>query len=212
MLIEAGPRVLAGFPDDLSAYAQRSLEARRRGRARHSRSPNATPTAWSMAATRSPRSTIDLGRRRHASPRRRMAGRAGRPGRPRDGRARPHRAGPSRHLRHRRHRRRSPAPTASRCPASRRPPSSRDATSPQLIRARLRGGTLAALPLPARRQSRHDRQARGGDRFRLDQAARPHRLVDLGHRPHLLPDRPRNRLGVALSWLWIHVRASAARG
>ena len=26
MLIEAGPRVLAGFPDDLSAYAQRSLE------------------------------------------------------------------------------------------------------------------------------------------------------------------------------------------
>src|SRR5580698_3053019 len=27
VLIEAGPRVLAGFPDDLSAYAQRSLEA-----------------------------------------------------------------------------------------------------------------------------------------------------------------------------------------
>ena len=26
VLIEAGPRVLAGFPDDLSAYAQRSLE------------------------------------------------------------------------------------------------------------------------------------------------------------------------------------------
>ena len=26
MLIEAGPRVLAGFPEDLSAYAQRSLE------------------------------------------------------------------------------------------------------------------------------------------------------------------------------------------
>src|SRR6266487_6874583 len=27
VLIEAGPRVLAGFPDDLSAYAQRSLES-----------------------------------------------------------------------------------------------------------------------------------------------------------------------------------------
>src|SRR3982075_3562347 len=27
ILIEAGPRVLAGFPDDLSAYAQRSLES-----------------------------------------------------------------------------------------------------------------------------------------------------------------------------------------
>src|SRR5262249_55094314 len=26
VLIEAGPRVLAGFPEDLSAYAQRSLE------------------------------------------------------------------------------------------------------------------------------------------------------------------------------------------
>ena len=38
VLIEAGPRVLAGFPDDLSAYAQASLEEpRRRGHARAAR-------------------------------------------------------------------------------------------------------------------------------------------------------------------------------
>ena len=52
VLIEAGPRVLAGFPDDLSAYAQaRARKPRRRGDAGNSRSPNAPPMAWSMAAT-----------------------------------------------------------------------------------------------------------------------------------------------------------------
>ncbi len=47
-----------------------------------------------------------------------------------------------------------------------------------------------AVPLPARRQPGADRQAQGGDRFRPLQAARHDRVVDLGHRPHLLPDRP----------------------
>ena len=58
------------------------------------------------------------------------------------------------------------------------------------IKARLGGKTLAAVPLQACRQPGADRQAQGGDRFRQVQAARHHRLVDLGHRPHLFPDRP----------------------
>ena len=65
VLIEAGPRVLAGFPDDLSAYAQRSLEEhRRRSDAGTSPSPNAPPTAWSMAARSLEARTHHLGRRR----------------------------------------------------------------------------------------------------------------------------------------------------
>ena len=105
VLIEAGPRVLAGFPDDLSAYAQRSLEKlgvevmlgqpvtecsrRRRG-------------LWRQAARGQ---NHHLGRRRARLARRRMAGRARRPRRPRAGRARPDRARPSRYLCRRRHRR-----------------------------------------------------------------------------------------------------------
>ena len=127
VLIEAGPRVLAGFPDDLSAYAQRSLESlgvevmlgqpvtecTRRWRG-----------LWRQA-TGGP--NHHLGRRRARLARRRMAGRAGRPRLPRAGRARSHRARPSRHLCHRRYRRPSQARTASRCPALRRRRSSRDA-------------------------------------------------------------------------------------
>ena len=52
VLIEAGPRVLAGFPDDLSAYAQRSLEEhRRRGGAGTAGHRMHAPMASSMAAS-----------------------------------------------------------------------------------------------------------------------------------------------------------------
>ena len=53
----------------------------------------------------------------------------------------------------------------------------------------------AAVSLPARRQSRHHRQALGGHRLRLDQGPRLHRLVDLGARPHLFLDRRAQPLG-----------------
>ncbi len=59
VLIEAGPRVLAGFPDDLSAYAQRALESLGvevvLGAARHRMR---APTAWSMAASKLAARTI----------------------------------------------------------------------------------------------------------------------------------------------------------
>jgi len=51
VLIEAGPRVLAGFADDLSAYAQRSLESIGVEVMLGEPSPNAPPTASPMAAS-----------------------------------------------------------------------------------------------------------------------------------------------------------------
>ena len=99
VLIEAGPRVLAGFPDDLSAYAQASLESIgvevMLGQAGH-RMHRRRRRLWRQAAGGQDH---HLGRRRARLARRRMAGRAGRPRRPPAGRARPHRARPSRYLR-----------------------------------------------------------------------------------------------------------------
>ena len=68
-------------------------------------------------------------------------------------------------LRDRRHRD-DRRPDGKPVPASRRPRSSRAATSPQSIKARLRGDDAAAVPLQACRQPGADRQAPGGDRFR----------------------------------------------
>ena len=131
-----------------------------------------------------------LGRRRARLARRRMAGRAGRPRRPPAGRSltspcpaiptSSRSATPSR----------SPAPTASRCRASRRPPSNRDAMSPMRSRRGLQGSTL-----PPFRYKHAGSLAQIGKRkavidFGRDQAARHAGVVDLGHRPHLFPDRP----------------------
>ena len=52
-----------------------------------------------------------------------------------------------------------------------------------------RQARAGAVPLQARRRPRDDRQATRGDRLRLDQAARRHRLVAVGLRPYLFPDR-----------------------
>ena len=46
-----------------------------------------------------------------------------------------------------------------------------------------------SVPLQACRQPGADRQAQGGDRFWAHQAARHPRMVDMGHRAHLFPDR-----------------------
>ena len=80
------------------------------------------------------------------------------------------------------------ARTGSRSPASPRPPSSRALCRPMRSRRGLRGGT----PAPFRYKhagSLAQIGKRGGDRFRPHQAARRHRMVDMGHRPHLFPDR-----------------------
>ena len=58
VLIEAGPRVLAGFADDLSAYAQASLESSVSKSYWDKPSPNAPPTASSMAASSLPARTL----------------------------------------------------------------------------------------------------------------------------------------------------------
>ena len=60
------------------------------------------------------------------------------------------------------------------------------ASDPGEARRQVRAG---AVPLQARRRPRDDRQATRGDRLRLDQAARRHRLVAVGLRPYLFPDR-----------------------
>ena len=103
VLIEAGPRVLAGFADDLSAYAQRALEAIGvevmlgqpvtdcTDRRRH---------LWRHAAQRPHH---HLGRRRARLARRRMARRARRPCPSPAGQSRSHRARPSRYFCHRRY-------------------------------------------------------------------------------------------------------------
>ena len=78
--------------------------------------------------------------------------------------------------------------------------------SPHAIKARLRGKHAAAVPLQACRQSGADRQARRRDRFRLDQAARHLAwwIWGIAHIYFLIGLR--NRLSVALSWLWIYAR------
>ena len=170
MLIEAGPRVLAGFPDELSAYAQRSLEgsaSRSCSAARH-RMHCRRRGLWRQAAAGR---NHHLGRRRAASPAAEWLGapadRAGRmkvepdltvPGHPEifaigdtvaidgpDGK-----------------------PVPGIAPAAKQ----QGGYVADAIRARLRGDTLRPVPLQACRRPRADRQAQGGDRFRLDQAER----------------------------------------
>jgi NADH dehydrogenase len=130
VLIEAGPRVLAGFPDDLSAYAQRSLESIGVEVVLGSPSPNAPPMASSMAATSwRPRPSSGPPA---CAPRAPPNGSARRPIAPAALQVLPDLTVPG-----------HPdifavgdtvtiaAPTAIRCPALRRRPSSRDATSPR---------------------------------------------------------------------------------
>ena len=189
VLIEAGPRVLAGFPDDLSAYAQRSLESlgvevvlgqpvtecTADGVVYGDKKLEAKTMIWAAGVRASPAAEW-LGA---------PADRAGRlqvlpdltvPGhpdifaigdtvddhRPRWQAGARHRAG---------------------------------GQAAGTLRRRLHQGAAArrnagAVPLQARRQPGADRQAAGGDRFRAHQAARRAGVVDLGHRPHLFPDRP----------------------
>ena len=172
VLIEAGPRVLAGFADDLSAYAQALAgKHRRRSDAGTGRHRMLAPTASSMAASSLQAKTLIWAAGVRASPAAEWLGapadRAGRLA----GRARSHRARPSRYLRDRRHRHdRRPRRKAG---AGHR---ARGQAAGTLCR-RLHQDAAArrnarAVPLPACRQPGADRQAQGGDRFRTHQAAR----------------------------------------
>jgi hypothetical protein len=189
VLIEAGPRVLAGFPDDLSAYAQASLER------------SASRWCWAKPVTECTADGVVYGGNRlEAKTIIWAAGvRASRAaewlGAPAD---RAYRVQVEPDLTVPGH----PdifavgdtvtiaGPDGNPVPGHR---AGRQATG-ALCRETDQGAAerrhAAAVPLQACRQPRADRQAQGGDRFRLDQAARHPRLVDLGHRPHLLPDRP----------------------
>jgi len=73
-----------------------------------------------------------------------------------------------------------------------------------VIKAGLRGDT-PAVPLQACRQPGADRQAEAVIDFGAS-SCRHAGLVDLGHRAHLLSDRPAHRLSVAMSWLWVYTR------
>ena len=154
------------------------------------RSRNATSTAWcSPTATAIGSACVLWAAGVMASRAAKWLERRGRPRRPRHRRRRPQRARPSRDLRHRRHRCRSRARTASRCPASRRPPSRWAATSRRLIKARLAGAAGQAVPLYRLRQPRHDRPQGGGRRFRPDQADRLSRLAAVELRASVVPGR-----------------------
>jgi hypothetical protein len=141
VLIEAGPRVLAGFPDDLSAYAQRSLES------------IGVEVVLGKAVTES------------------------------------HCTRPSRYFCHRRYRcDRGPRWKAgARHRASSKTAGALCRRDDQSAPARQKA---RAVSLQACRQPGADRQAQGGDRFRIAQTAGHHRMVDMGHRPHLFSDRP----------------------
>ena len=189
VLIEAGPRVLAGFPDDLSAYAQRSLESLGVEVVLGQPVTECSVDGVVYGGSKLPAKTLIWAAGVRASSAAEWLGAASRPRLPPAGRTRPHRAGPSRHLRDRRYRHDQ---------RPRRQAGARHCAGGQaaggLRRQRHQGAAArrndGPVPLPARRQSRADRQAQGGDRFRALQIARHHRVVDLGHRPHLFPDRP----------------------
>ncbi|MGY4346877.1 NADH dehydrogenase [Bradyrhizobium sp. GM7.3] len=201
VLIEAGPRVLAGFPDDLSAYAQASLEKigvevvlgqavteiNREGVVFGGKLLEAKTRIWAAGVRASPAAEW-LGA---------PADRAGRvqveadltiPGHPEifaigdtvlinawDGK-----------------------PVPGIAPAAKQ----QGRHVAETIKARAAPGADRPVPLQALRQPRADRQAARGDRLRPHQAARHHRVVDLGHRPYLLPDRlapsPQRRPELAL--------------
>ncbi len=209
VLIEAGPRVLAGFADDLSAYAQRSLESigvevmlgqpvtecSADGVVYGGKQLQARTLIWAAGVRASPAAEwLDA-----------PADRAGRLQVQPDLTV----ARSSRYLRDRRYRRRSRIRMEIRCPASRRPPSNRAAMSPIASRrgcaAKRRRRSATAC-----RQPGADRQAQGGDRFRRIKLRGTIAwwIWGIAHIYFLIGLR--NRLSVAISWLWIYARDQRA--
>ncbi len=189
VLIEAGPRVLAGFADDLSAYAQKSLEG------------IGVEVMLGQAVTECSADGVTYGGKRldartiiwaagvRASPAAEWlnapADRAGRlqvePDLTVSGHPEIFAIGDTVTIK---------GPDGNPVPGIAPAAKQQGRYVAAAIKARLRGNSFRPLRLQARRQPGADRQAQGGDRFRQVQAARHHCLVDLGHRPHLFPDRP----------------------
>ena len=171
VLIEAGDRVLSNFDPELSDYALKAL--RKLGVQVELGRPVTAVTdkavlfgdrrlwarnvIWAAGVQSSPAAQwLDV-----------PADRAGRV----KVDARPDGARPSRNLRRRRRGNDPWSRTASRSPASVTRQSKAAATPPRVIKARL-ADDRRIMPFAYKHagRSRDDRQARGGDRFRLDQA------------------------------------------
>ena len=201
MLIEAGPRVLAGFPDDLSAYAQRSLEklgvevmlgqpvteCSADGVVYGGKTLEARTLIWA-AGVRASRAAEWLDAPADRADRLQVEPDLTVPGHPEIfavGDTVDHQ-GP------------------------RRQSGARHRAGGQAAGTLCRGdhqGAAEGQTLPPFRYKHAGSLAQIGKRlavidFGRDQAARRHRVVDLGHRPHLLPDRlaqpPRRRPELAL--------------
>ena len=157
LLLEAGPRVLAAFPRDaVGKRAPATRKARRRGAHRRAGHRRSTPSGVQIGDERHRRAHRAVGRRRRRFAAGRSSGRPARPRRPRRG---ANRTLPCPGIR----RFSSPATwrgcsrTASRCRASRRPPSRWARTSrPRSARA-CAASRRRAVPLPRLRQPRHHR-------------------------------------------------------
>jgi NADH dehydrogenase len=185
VLIEAGPRVLAGFADDLSAYAQASLEGigvevmlnqavtecSADGVVYGGKSLQAKTLIWAAGVRASPAAEW-LGA---------PADRAGRLQVLSDLTVAGHpdifAIGDTVVI---------AAPDGTPVPGIAPAAKQQGRYVADTIKARLKGVAMA----PFRYKHGADRQAARGDRFRAHQAARHHRVVALGHRPHLFPDRP----------------------
>ena len=210
VLIEAGPRVLAGFADDLSAYAQASLEK------------IGVEVVLGQAVTEIDRDGVvyrrqaaecenhDLGRRRARLTCRRMAGRAGRSRRARAGGGRSDHPRPSRDLRDRRYRfdQRLGGQAGARHRTGRQatgPPRRRDhqgapawsrATGPFRYK---HAGSLAQIGKRLAVIDFGSIKLRGTIAWWIWGIAHIYFLIGLRH-----------RLSVALSWLWIYARDQRA--
>ena len=189
VLIEAGPRALPALREDLSAYAKRSLErlgvevelgqavteCTGEGVVYGGKTVAAATVIWAagVQASRAAQwldAPADRVGRLKVAPDLTVAGSSG-------------------DLRHRRCGDRRP-PGRTACSGHR---ACRQAGG-RLCRASdtgaaCRRGRAAAFPLQACRRPGDDRQAPRGDRFRLDPAPRGARVVAMGLRPHLFPDR-----------------------
>ena len=208
VLIEAGPRVLAGFPEDLSAYAQRSLESIGVEVMLGQPVTECTADGVVYGGNRLEARTIIWAAGVRAS---RAAEWLTQPPTAHRLQVKPDLSVPG-----------HPdifaigdtvtiaGPTASRCPALRRPPSSRDAMSPPSSR---RGWAAARLP-PFRYKHAGSLAQIGKRKAVIDFGWIKLRgnlawwIWGLAHIYFLIGLR--NRLSVALSWLWIHARDQRA--
>ena len=207
-----------GRPARAGGLCRRSLGLRAALAGKHRRRGGAGPgrhrmrrrSAWSMAATGSTAKTIIWAAGVRASPAAEWLGapadRAGRAA----GRARPHRARPSRYLRDRRYRRRSTACDGKPVPGIAPAAKQQGRYVADSIKARLRGGTPApfrykhagSLAQIGKRKAVIDFgriKLRGSLAWWIWGIAHIYFLIGL-----------RNRLSVAITWLWIYARDQRA--